>query len=265
MTEEKNRQTEPLEEADLDTSEDSRAAGGETAGAENEEKAQSPDSPEAVSGAEDAAAEDAAAEEADAEEAVESGEEAQDEKDPEAAAGENGEEGGEAEEGEEEKAPKGKAGFFGRKEKKELAKKEAEITELKAKYLRTLAEYDNFRKRTEKEKSDIYAYAVRDVFAKILPVLDNLERGVAAIPEESREEPVAVGMEKIVRQFEAALADIGVVPMDAAGKPFDPSRHTAVMHVEDENLEANVVAEELMKGYTYRDTVVRPSMVKVAN
>ena len=156
-------------------------------------------------------------------------------------------------------------GRFGRKEKKELAKKEAELAELKDKYMRTLAEYENFRKRTEKEKADIYSYAVRDVMEKMLPVLDNLERGVAAVPEESKDDPFALGMEKILRQFEKSLDDIGVKPIDAAGKEFDPKLHNAVMHVDDEAFGANIVAEELMKGYTYKDTVVRHSMVKVAN
>ena len=131
--------------------------------------------------------------------------------------------------------------------------------------MRTLAEYENYRKRTEKEKSDLYSYAVKDVMTKILPVLDNLERGLAALPEEAKDDPVAEGMDKINKQFVKALDDIGVKPIEAAGQPFDPKYHNAVMHVEDEELGENVVAEELQKGYTYRDTVVRYSMVKVAN
>ena len=154
---------------------------------------------------------------------------------------------------------------FGRKDKKELEKKEAELAELKERYLRTLAEYENFRKRSEKEKADIYSFAVRDVMTKILPVLDNLERGIAAVPEDAKDDPFAQGMDKILKQFQKTLDDIGVKPIDAAGKPFDPSFHNAVLHVDDENLGTNVVAEELQKGYLYKDTVVRHSMVKVAN
>ena len=153
----------------------------------------------------------------------------------------------------------------GRRLKKELAKKEEELASLTDRYMRTLAEYENFRKRTEKEKSDLYSYAVKDVMTKILPVLDNLERGMAAIPEEGRDDPVAEGMDKILKQFVKALDDIGVKPIEAEGQSFDPNLHNAVMHVEDESLGENVVAEELLKGYTYRDTVVRHAMVKVAN
>ena len=154
---------------------------------------------------------------------------------------------------------------FARRDKKELAKKEAELKELRDRYMRTLAEYENFRKRTEKEKADIYSFAVRDVMNKILPVLDNLERGVAAVPEDQKDDPFAAGMDKILKQFVKALDDVGVKPIEAAGKDFNPDLHNAVMHVEDETLGTNVVAEELLKGYTYRDTVVRHSMVKVAN
>ena len=153
----------------------------------------------------------------------------------------------------------------GRKEKKELEKKEAEIAELTDKYKRTLAEYDNFRRRTEKEKADLYGYAVRDVMTKILPVLDNLERGIAAVPEDQKEDPIAQGMEKILRQFEKALEDTGVKPIETAGKTFDPNLHNAVMHIDDENFGENEIVEEFQKGYTYHDQVVRHSMVKVAN
>jgi len=175
-----------------------------------------------------------------------------------------------SQEGEEENAAADKGGGkirnpFGRRDKKELEKKEAELAELKERYLRTLAEYENFRKRSEKEKADIYSFAVRDVMTKILPVLDNLERGIAAVPEDAKDDPFAQGMDKILKQFQKTLDDIGVKPIDAAGKPFDPNYHNAVLHVDDENLGTNVVAEELQKGYLYKDTVVRHSMVKVAN
>ncbi len=158
-----------------------------------------------------------------------------------------------------------KDGFFGRRHKKELAKKEEELAALKDRYMRTLAEYENYRKRTEKEKSDIYAFAVRDVMTKMLPILDNLERGLSLIPEEARKEPVAEGMDKICKQFVKTLDDLGVKPIEAVGQAFDPNLHNAVMHVDDESLGESVVAEEFQKGYTYKDGVIRHSMVKVAN
>ena len=130
---------------------------------------------------------------------------------------------------------------------------------------RTMAEFDNFRKRTEKEKAAMYEIGAKDIIEKILPVLDNFERGLTTVPEEEKENPFVQGMDKIYKQFVKTLEDIGVKPMDAAGKPFDPNFHNAVMHVEDEELGENIVAEELQKGYTYRDSVVRPAMVKVAN
>jgi len=188
-----------------------------------------------------------------------------DETDPGTGEEEKDPETGEEEPGTEKAAKNEKDGFFGRKYKKELAKKEEELNALKDRYMRTLAEYENYRKRTEKEKADIYTYAVKDVMTKMLPILDNLERGLAVIPEESKADPVAEGMDKICKQFQKTLQDIGVKPIEAEGKEFDPNLHNAVMHVEDENLGENVVAEELQKGYTYKESVVRHSMVKVAN
>ena len=155
--------------------------------------------------------------------------------------------------------------LLGRKAKKALLKKDQEIQDLNDRFKRILAEYDNFRKRTDKEKSDLYAYAVRDVMTKILPVVDNLERGVAAVPEEQRKDPLAEGMETILKQFQKTLEDIGVKPIESLGQPFDPVYHNAVMHVEDEEAGENVVVEEFMKGYMYKDTVIRCAMVKVAN
>jgi molecular chaperone GrpE len=149
--------------------------------------------------------------------------------------------------------------------KKDLEKKDAELLEMKDRYLRTMAEYENFRKRTDKEKADIYQYAVKDVMTKILPVLDNIERGITALSEEDRENPVAKGIEQIAKQFEKTLEDIGVKPIEAVGAEFDPNLHNAVMHVDDEAAGDNVVVEEFQKGYTYQETVVRHSMVKVAN
>ncbi len=187
------------------------------------------------------------------------------EKDPGTGEEENDSETGEEAPGAEKAAKNEKDGFFGRKYKKELAKKEEELNALKDRYMRTLAEYENYRKRTEKEKADIYTYAVKDVMTKMLPILDNLERGLALIPEESKADPVAEGMDKICKQFQKTLQDIGVKPIEAEGKEFDPNLHNAVMHVEDGNLGENIVAEELQKGYTYKESVVRHSMVKVAN
>jgi len=165
----------------------------------------------------------------------------------------------------EEETPAEKEQELSRSERKALEKKDEEIAAMKDRYMRTLAEYENYRKRTEKEKADLYSYAVKDVMTKILPVLDNLERGLSGIPEEKRKDPVAEGMDKICKQFVKALEDIGVKPIEAEGKEFDLNLHNAVMHVEDDSFGENIVAEELQKGYTYRDTVIRHSMVKVAN
>lgn len=156
-----------------------------------------------------------------------------------------------------------KKGFFKKKDKKD--QKDVLIEELNDKYKRTMAEFDNFRKRTEKEKSAMYEIGAKDIIEKILPVVDNFERGLATIPEEEKGTPVADGMDKIYRQLAKMLEDAGVKEIEAEGAEFNPDFHNAVMHVEDESLGENVVAEVLQKGYTYRDTVVRHSMVKVAN
>ena len=128
-----------------------------------------------------------------------------------------------------------------------------------------MAEFDNFRKRTEKEKSHMYEIGARDVIEKILPVVDNFERGLATVPEADKENPVIAGMDKIYKQLMTTLTDLGVTPIEAVGKEFDPNFHNAVMHIEDEEFGDNVVAEEFLKGYMYRDGVIRHSMVKVAN
>lgn len=156
-----------------------------------------------------------------------------------------------------------KKGFFKKKDKKD--KKDLQIEELTDKYRRTMAEFDNFRKRTEKEKAAMYEIGARGIIDKLLPVVDNFERGLAAIPEENKASAVAEGMDKIYRQLTKMLEDAGVKEIEAEGAEFDPNFHNAVMHVEDESLGENVVAEVLQKGYTYRDSVVRHSMVKVAN
>ena len=154
-----------------------------------------------------------------------------------------------------------KKSFF----KKKKDKKDERIEELTDKVKRQMAEFDNFRKRTEKEKSQMYDMGAKTIVEKILPVIDNFERGLAAVPEESKEDAFVVGMDKIYRQMLTVLEEAGVTPIEAVGAEFDPNFHNAVMHVEDETLGENVVAEELQKGYMYRDTVVRHSMVKVAN
>ena len=156
---------------------------------------------------------------------------------------------------------KEKKGFFAKKKDP----KDAQIEELTDKLKRSMAEFDNYRKRTDKEKSSMYEIGAKDVIEKILPVVDNLERGLAAVPEAEKASPIAEGMEKIYKQLMKTLDDLGVKPIEAVGKEFDPSFHNAVMHVEDENLGENVVAAELQKGYMYRDSVVRHSMVQVAN
>lgn len=151
------------------------------------------------------------------------------------------------------------------KKKKKRDKMEEKIEELEDRVKRQMAEFDNFRKRTEKEKSHMYEVGARDVIEKILPVVDNFERGLASVPEDQKENPVIVGMDKIYNQLMTTLTDLGVEPIEAVGEEFDPNYHNAVMHVEDEELGENVVAEEFLKGYMYKDTVIRHSMVKVAN
>ena len=155
-----------------------------------------------------------------------------------------------------------KKGAFGKKKKD---KKDEQIEELNDKLKRQMAEFDNFRKRTEKEKTQMYDMGAKTIVEKILTVIDNFERGLAAVPEDNKEDAFVVGMDKIYRQMLTVLEEAGVKPIEAVGAEFDPNFHNAVMHVEDETLGENVVAEELQKGYMYRDTVVRHSMVKVAN
>ena len=157
--------------------------------------------------------------------------------------------------------PDKKKSFF----KKKKDKKDEQIEELTDKVKRQMAEFDNFRKRTEKEKSQMYDMGAKTIVEKILPVIDNFERGLAAVPEDNKEDAFVVGMDKIYRQMLTVLEEAGVKPIEAVGAEFDPNFHNAVMHVEDETLGENVVAEELQKGYMYRDTVVRHSMVKVVN
>ncbi len=163
--------------------------------------------------------------------------------------------------GTEEETEDGKKGFF----KKKKDKRDEQIEDLTDRLKRQMAEFENFRKRSEKEKSQMYDMGAKGVIEKILPVIDNFERGLSAVPDEQKEDAFVSGMDKIYKQMLAMLEEAGVKPIEAVGQEFDPNFHNAVMHVEDEELGENVVAEELQKGYMYRDTVVRHSMVKVAN
>ena len=159
------------------------------------------------------------------------------------------------------KDSKSKTSFFGKK-KKEKDKFEQQIEELTDRLKRNMAEFDNFRKRTEKEKSSMYIIGAKDIIEKILPVVDNFERGLAQATEG---DPFAEGMEKIYKQLTTTLESLGVEPIEAVDKEFNPDLHNAVMHVEDESVGDNIIVEELQKGYTYKGFVVRHSMVKVAN
>lgn len=165
----------------------------------------------------------------------------------------------EAEETEDKKDKK----LFKRKPKKD--KKDEQIEDLTDKLTRQMAEFDNYRKRTEKEKTAMYEIGAKEVVEKILPVVDNFERGLAAVPEDKKDDSFVAGMEMIYKQIMISLEEIGVKPIEAVGKEFNPDFHNAVMHIEDEELGENIVAEEFQKGYTYRESVVRHSMVKVAN
>ncbi|MBE7053654.1 MAG: nucleotide exchange factor GrpE [Ruminococcaceae bacterium] len=144
-----------------------------------------------------------------------------------------------------------------------IEKKDEEIKELNDKYLRLLAEYDNFKKRTVKEKEAIYTDAFMLSLTNLLPVIDNLERGLDAI--EDKESGIYKGMEMILKQTQEIFEKMGVTVIEAVGKEFDPNIHNAVMHIEDETLGENIIAEEFQKGYMYKEKVLRYSMVKVAN
>lgn len=166
-------------------------------------------------------------------------------------------------------APEGKEGFAGRKAKKQAkADKKAEgykeqIAQLEDRVKRQLAEFENFRNRTEKEKQAMFETGAKSVIEKILPVVDNFERGLATVPEDKKEDPFVDGMNRIYRQLLTELENMGVKPIEAVGQEFDPNLHNAVMQVESEEYESGVIAQELQKGYTYRDSVVRHSMVAV--
>ena len=199
--------------------------------------------------AEDIKEENAKADEAGAEAAAEGSEGPAAEKDEAAGSGETA--GKEDKEAESEADP--------------LAKAQEENKELNDRLLRQMAEFENFRKRTEKEKSAMFDMGARTVIEKILPVIDNFERGLAGVPEEGKNDPFVDGMDKVYKQLMKELTDLGVKPIEAKGQSFNPDLHNAVMHIDDDTIDENTVVEEFQKGYTFRDSIVRYSMVKVAN
>ena len=181
------------------------------------------------------------------------------EESPESAEKEETAEAGETAEGSGEES-KEEAPESGRKDKMQ-----EKLDELNDKVMRQMAEFDNFRRRSEKEKQAMFETGAKSVIEKLLPIVDNFERGLAAIPEEEAKTAFAEGMQKVYRQLMDELEKLEVKPIEAVGCEFDPNFHNAVMHVEDEEAGENVVVEELQKGYMYRENVVRHSMVKVAN
>lgn len=152
-----------------------------------------------------------------------------------------------------------------RRDKKAMAKKDDQIADLTDRLKRSMAEFDNYRKRTDKEKAAMYGMGLKDVVEKILPVVDNFERGLATVPEDKQEDAFVTGMTAVYKQFMTVLDGMGVKPIEAVGNEFDPNLHNAVMHTEDESVGENIVVEEFQKGYIYGDSVIRHSMVKVAN
>ena len=174
-----------------------------------------------------------------------------------------GDEKEDAQENEKEGEPK--KGLFNKKKEKKKDKKDEQIDDLTDRLKRQMAEFENFRKRTDKEKSQMYAMGAKSIVEKVLPVIDNFERGLAAVPDEQKEDAFVDGMNKIYKQMMAMLEEAGVTPIEAVGAEFNPDFHNAVMHIEDDSFGENMIAEELQRGYLYHDTVVRHSMVKVAN
>ena len=154
-------------------------------------------------------------------------------------------------------------GLFGKKKKKD--KKDEQIEDLNDRLRRQMAEFDNFRKRSEKEKSQMFDMGARSIIEKVLPVVDNFERGLAAVPEDQKDDAFVTGMDKVYKQLMTEFDSIGVKPIEALGQEFNPDLHNAVMQVESDEYEPGVVAQELQKGYTYKDTVVRHSMVAVVS
>ena len=151
------------------------------------------------------------------------------------------------------------------KKAKKKDNRDEKIEELQDRLVRNMAEFDNFRKRTDKEKSQMFEIGAKSVIEKILPVVDNFERALDAASDEEKETPFVQGIDKIYKHMMTTLEEIGVTPIDAVGKEFDPNLHNAVMHDEDEEMDENIVAEQFQKGYMYKENVVRHSMVKVVN
>lgn len=151
------------------------------------------------------------------------------------------------------------------KKKAKKDKKDEKIEELNDRLMRNLAEFENFRNRSEKEKSAMFEIGAKSVIEKVLPVVDNLERGFDGLSEEEKESPFVKGIDAVYKQMLTALEELGVTPIEAVGQEFDPNLHNAVMHDEDDSENSNVVVEEFQKGYMYKDSVVRHSMVKVLN
>ncbi|MDE6926310.1 MAG: nucleotide exchange factor GrpE [Acetatifactor sp.] len=178
-----------------------------------------------------------------------------------------GDSGEDISEGASEEAPMSRAEKkAARKQAKQDKKADAckeQIAQLEDKVKRQLAEFENFRNRSEKEKQAMFETGAKSVIEKILPVVDNFERGLATVPEEKREDPFVDGMTRVYKQLLTELENIGVKPIEAVGQEFDPNLHNAVMQAESDEYESGVVAQELQKGYTYRDSVVRHSMVSV--
>lgn len=164
-------------------------------------------------------------------------------------------------EGEEEASSGEKKSFFIKKKDK----KDEQIEELNDKVKRQMAEFENFRKRTEKEKTQMYDMGAKSIIEKILPVIDNFERGFAMVEEGDKEDAFVTGMDKVYKQMLTELESIGVKPIEAVGTEFNPDFHNAVMQVESAEYESGVVAQELLKGYMYKDSVVRHSMVAVVS
>lgn len=154
-----------------------------------------------------------------------------------------------------------KDGLFKKKKKKD--KKDEEIENLTDRLKRQMAEFENFRKRTDKEKSQMFDMGARTIIEKILPVIDNFERGLASVPEENQDDPFVSGMQMVYKQLMTELEAAGVKAIECAGEEFNPDFHNAVMQVESEELESGTIAQELQKGYMYKDSVVRHSMVSV--
>lgn len=167
---------------------------------------------------------------------------------------------------EDKETAKAEKSFFKKKEKKEKKDaKDLKIEELNDRLIRNMAEFDNFRKRSEKEKAQMFEIGAKNIIEKILPVIDNFERGLGTLTEEEKDSAFAQGIEKIYKQMVTSLEEAGLAEIEAVGKEFDPNFHNAVMHAEDEELGENIVSEVFQKGYTYKNAVVRHSMVKVVN